>query len=119
MIFRVTPFKESALAQFEDLSDCDYFGDELAPTLKAVGWLDNEKRFRTGPMEPELFAKLKTLLIDPWQPTVFGGCHECEICQFDPPLGHSNLFVPNGSTIFVCPELIAHYIGITLLPTAR
>ncbi len=104
-------FIEPTLAHFEDLSDCDYFGDERAQTLKAVGWLDNEKMFRTGRIEPELFAKLKTLLIDPWQPFVFGGCHECELCQFDAPFGHANLFVPNGSTIFVCPELIVHYIA--------
>ncbi len=64
-------FIEPTLAHFEDLSDCDYFGDERAQTLKAVGWLDNEKMFRTGRIEPELFAKLKTLLIDPWQPNVF------------------------------------------------
>lgn len=84
---------------------------EHAHKLLAVGWLTDDKPFPTGAMDAETFAKLKCLLTDPWQPGVFCGVHECELCQYDPPYGHSNLFVPNGSLIFVCPELIIHYIA--------
>ncbi len=42
---------------------------------------------------------------------VFHGVHNCELCQYDPPSGHTNLFVPNGSSIYVCPELVIHFIA--------
>lgn len=57
------------------------------------------------------FDKLKNLLKDPWQPFAFSGVHHCKLCQYDSPSGHANLFVPDGSRIFVCPELIVHYIA--------
>ena len=42
---------------------------------------------------------------------VSAGVHNCELCQYDPPHGHLNLFVPDGTRILVCPELITHYIA--------
>jgi hypothetical protein len=99
------------VTHFDDLSECDYFGDEHAHALRAVGWLALDNAFPTGRTDLHGFAKLKELLIDPWQPMVFGGVHDCEFCQFDPPHSHANLFVPNGCLIFVCPELIVHYIA--------
>jgi hypothetical protein len=105
------PIEDEAVAYFEDLSNCDYFGDDLASELTAIAWLTNDVAFSTGKTPDESYAKLKLLLIDPWQPMIFGGCHDCELCQFDRPYGHSNLFVPNGSLIFVCPEMILHYIA--------
>lgn len=105
------PLEESPLTHFDDLTECDYFGAEHAHSLRAVGWLAVGKAFSTGRTDSETFAKLKVLLNDPWQPMVFGGIHHCELCQFDPPHSHANLFVPNNSIIFVCPELIVHYIA--------
>jgi hypothetical protein len=99
------------VAYFKDLSCCDYFGDGLASELSAIAWLTDGVEFRTGKTPIESYIKLKQLLADPWQPMVFVGCHDCELCQFDRPLGHSNLFVPNGSIIYVCPEMILHYIA--------
>jgi hypothetical protein len=84
---------------------------EHAHTLLAVGWLTNDQPYRTGPIDFEVFSKLKDLLNDPWQPMVCCGVHHCELCQFEPPHGHANLFVPGSSIIFVCPELITHYIA--------
>ncbi|GAA5511108.1 hypothetical protein Rcae01_06621 [Novipirellula caenicola] len=42
---------------------------------------------------------------------VFGNANECELCRFDLPHCHANLFVPDGSVIFVCPGLIVHFIA--------
>lgn len=99
------------MTYFEDLSNCDYFGDEFASELIAIGWLTYGIDFAKGKISEEVYAKLKQLLVDPWQPMVFAGCHECELCQFDAHFTYLNLFVPNGSRIFVCPEMILHYIA--------
>lgn len=86
-------------------------GDEHVHALRAVGWLTGDKAFPTGATDPNCFAKMNVLLVAPRQPMVFGGVHDCELCQFDPPYGHANLFVPNGSLIFVFPELLVHYVA--------
>jgi hypothetical protein len=100
------------MAYFNDLEECNYFGPEHAHTLRSIGWLANDQRFTTGATPAHAFAVLKELLVNPWQPAVVSGIHECELCQYDRPAGCNNLFVPNGATIFVCPELIAHYIAV-------
>lgn len=95
---------------FSDLSKCDYFGD-VPENLVAVGWLANSSPFAVGSIPAESFAKLKSLCVDCWQPMVSCGSHECELCQFDVPRGSANLFIPDGTRIFVCPELVLHYIA--------
>jgi hypothetical protein len=99
------------MTYFADLSPCDYFGAEHSDVLRATGWLSDTEAFRIGPTPIPVFEKLKSLLHDPWQPMVFGGVHACELCQFDGPLGYANLFVPATSCIYVCPELIVHYVA--------
>ncbi len=99
------------MTHFDDLAPCDYFGDEHIGVLHAIGWLTDSESFETGLTTAEVFARLKALLNDPWQPMVSAGVHNCELCQYDPPHGHLNLFVPDGTRILVCPELITHYIA--------
>ncbi|MDB4759755.1 hypothetical protein OAG34_00930 [bacterium] len=99
------------MTHFDDLTECDYFGAECCQSLRAIGWLIKDKPFTTGKMDSDAFAKLKELMQDPWQPMITLGVHECELCQFDAPCGNGNLFVPNGNVVFVCPELIVHYIA--------
>jgi len=36
------------MAWFEDLSPCDYFGEEFAGDLRAVGWLALGQPYPTG-----------------------------------------------------------------------
>ena len=105
------------MAWYEDLENCDYFGDYLGPeaanSLLAVGWLERGHHFTSGNIDKEIYDRLCELLQDPFQPGIFMGIHECELCQWQFSVkfaGSSNLFVPNGETIFVCPELILHYI---------
>lgn len=99
------------LTHFNDLTECNYFGEVSASSLRAVGWLTIDKPFVTGPMDKDVFVKIKELLRDHWQPMVTLGVHHCDLCQFDSPCGSANLFVPNGDLIFVCPELVVHYIA--------
>lgn len=96
---------------YPDLSNCNYFGDKCVDILVAVGWLTNTSPFEVGPTPEHIFTKLKALVIDHWQPMSIMGMHHCELCQFDSPGGAANLFIPAGTSIFVCPELITHYIA--------
>src|ERR1041385_4465800 len=105
---------------FEDLARCTYFTGH--PELIAVGWLDDKHSFRSGRIEPRLFETLAALLMDPWQPFVVAGVHDCELCRFSGGpgvvrvgdsriyVGSTNLFVPHGDAVFIAPSLILHYV---------
>jgi len=96
---------------YRDLATCDYFGGGASGCLKAVGWLERGKDFPRGDTDPKVFDRLVKLLHDPFQPAVIMGSHECDLCQFPGQhIGTTNLFVPANETIYVCPELILHYI---------
>jgi hypothetical protein len=93
------------------LAACDYFGPAPAERLRAVGWLERGQPFATGSVSPRAYEALKQLLVEPWQPVVSCGPHQCDLCQFDGPMHASNLFLPAGDVIFVAPAMIAHYIA--------
>lgn len=100
---------------YEDLSKCDYFGEEHANILTSVGWLENKKTFPTGVIPKGFYDKLCELSINPWRFAVFRGFHQCDLCQFQfeyrGERGSSNIFIPHSEKIYVCPELITHYIN--------
>ena len=115
------------MAWYEDLSPCDYFGEEYAADLRAVGWLSREHPYPTGDVAREFFEALCELLRRPWNPITFMGYHECEFCRFTggastevvredgsqlriPAQSLMNLFVPGQGVIYVSPESIVHYI---------
>jgi hypothetical protein len=78
----------------------------------AVGWLERGHQHATGTVAPEVFAKLESLLIDPWQPAVTAGLHLCDLCTFKAEKsGTKNLFVPGDRRVYVAPELILHYVN--------
>jgi hypothetical protein len=96
---------------YKDLENCDYFGTKAANSLLAVGWLERGHDFTSGNIDKEIYDRLCELFQDPFQPVISAGLHICDLCQFSEKFGGvHNLFVPNGETIFVCPELILHYI---------
>ena len=100
------------MATYIDLDPLPYFGEEPADTLRAIGWLGRERPFNKGPISEDVYRRLKVLLISPFQPFVVAGFHECELCQFEQEAaGSANLFVPFEGRLFVCPELILHYIN--------
>ena len=95
---------------FEDLSPCTYFPTEVP--LTAVGWLDADHHFTTGPVDRIVYDALIALLANPWQPLVAMGPHQCNLCRFKPEArGSANLFLPAGRIMYVSPEMILHYIN--------
>lgn len=100
---------------YEDLNDCDYFGKEHAKTLTAIGWLENGKEFSADKIPKNVYEKLCELRKNPWGFAVFRGFHECDLCQFQfefqSERGSSNIFIPHKGKIYVCPDLITHYIN--------
>ena len=100
------------MAWFSDLSPCPYFGQEHAGYLRAVGWLERGHEFTTGTADELVYRRLAELLQSPWKPVMFAGVHGCQLCQYQPGChGNSDLFVPGNGVVFVCPELITHYMN--------
>jgi hypothetical protein len=95
---------------FEDLSPCTYFAVDVK--LVAVGWLERDKSYGAGAVDRRVYDALVEMRKNPWQPFVSAGLHECDLCSFEPEVrGSANLFIPAEGTIFVCPELIVHYMN--------
>jgi len=99
------------MAWFEDLSPCDYFGPQCAETLQAVGWLERGHAFPQGKADRRVFDRLAEFRKDPWQPVLSAGPHNCDLCSYNGEAGVSNLFIPGNGRLFVCPELIVHYMN--------
>ena len=101
---------------FEDLTECNYFGEENAEILTAIGWLENGKKFSTGTVPRDVYFKLCEFKKNPWRFSVFMGFHQCDLChfqfEFSGEKGISNIFIPGNGKIYVCPELITHYINV-------
>lgn len=110
------------MTHYADLSPCDYLPLADARKPLAIGWLDAESPYPKGDVDEQFMAKLVELLVDPWQPAVAMGRHECPFCRFSggpatfqfgnttARMGVSNLFVPATGVIYVAPSLILHYI---------
>ncbi|MGE0434769.1 MAG: hypothetical protein AB7S36_21115 [Planctomycetota bacterium] len=81
------------------------------PWLRGVGWLDRGTPFETGAVAEDFVVRLRSLLQAAFQPVIFPGVHTCDVCQYNGAIGSSNLFVPGDGVLFVCPELIVHYIS--------
>ncbi|HRH44635.1 MAG TPA: hypothetical protein PKY82_23565 [Pyrinomonadaceae bacterium] len=100
---------------YEDLTQCDYFGEQYPKFLTAIGWLENGKPYSTDTIPRDVYTKLCEFSKNPWTFAVFMGHHLCDLCQFqfenDSAKGVSNIFIPHNGKIYVCPELITHYIN--------
>jgi hypothetical protein len=95
---------------FEDLSPCTCF--PVDAKLVAVGWLDRGKPYPTGAVERLAYDALVEMRKNPWQPLVCMGSHACNLCQFEPGArGAANIFIPSEGVIYVCPEMIVHYMN--------
>jgi hypothetical protein len=81
--------------------------------LVAVGYLDREHPYTKGACDYSVYAKLVELLNDPWCPAVSPGGHSCNLCRFYPEArGFTTLFVPGDSVLYICSDLITHYINV-------
>src|ERR1043165_5309086 len=97
------------MTAYRDLERIDLFE---GPGFLAVGWLERDTSFPTGLTPASVFQRLEVLLADPFQPVVSAGKHACTLCQFKSERsGSINLFVPGNGVIYVCPELVLHYIN--------
>jgi hypothetical protein len=96
---------------YADHAPCTYFGEDCAPNLKAIGWLAADQPYRTGDLPPIVTSNLVRLLKNAYQPVFFLGGHTCELCPENGVSGYLNLFVPAKGFLYVCPELILHYIS--------
>jgi len=100
------------MAWYADLEACSCFGERIAPILRAVGWLERGQWFPTGGIDAQVFARPVEMRKDQWQPIVAAGFHECDLCQYESEAsGTRNLFIPRAGSLYVCPELIVHYIN--------
>jgi hypothetical protein len=101
--------------------------------LLAVGWLQPDKSFSTGPASKEFFTKLCQLTQnDIWVPWASGGVHFCEFCRFTGGNGAfhytggsgvfefegysvagcctSEIYIPGDNAIYMSPMSILHYM---------
>jgi hypothetical protein len=85
------------------------------PHVRAVGWLDAAHPFPKGVAAPEVLAKVQAFA-RAWGESVralgwpmMAGRHTCDLCGRARASG--NFAVPHGAVLFVCPEMIAHYIA--------
>jgi hypothetical protein len=100
------------MAWYEDLAACNYFGLGPAQGLRAVGWLERGQPYPVGRVEPGVFDRLAELARDPWQPATAAGPHPCDLCLYRAEAwGTANLFVPGDGVLYVCPELVIHYMN--------
>jgi hypothetical protein len=96
---------------YEDLTECDYFGKFYARILTSIGWLKKEKPFTVGKVSQNVYLKLCEFNKMPLNFAVFRGFHQCDLCKSKEAKGNSNIFIPHNGKIYVCPELITHYIN--------
>jgi hypothetical protein len=98
------------MAFLSDLCPCTYLPCDPGDAILSIGWLEKGAEFRKGRVPANVFARLKELCRRPWQPFVACGFHECTLCQLEGARGSANVFIPGEGVIYVCPELILHYI---------
>jgi hypothetical protein len=86
-----------------------------APYVRAVGWLDASEPFPIGVVEATVLDRIRTFA-KAWGASVtalgwpiFRGWHTCNLCGAARASG--NFAVPQGDVLFVCPEMLAHYVA--------
>ena len=84
------------------------------PHVRAVGWLAASHPFATGELAPlagdrvAVYAARWRQSVDALDWPMAAGLHTCELCgAFD---AGGNFGVPAGDLLFVCPEMLGHYV---------
>ncbi|MEO0481402.1 MAG: hypothetical protein AAF196_18180 [Planctomycetota bacterium] len=98
------------MTAYQDFHPIDCFGPPPSDRRIAIGWLERGTEYSQGEVTRDFFERLKALVANRFEPVLSVGLHQCDLCQFDGPLGSGNLFVPDGERMFVCPELVVHYV---------
>jgi uncharacterized protein YjiS (DUF1127 family) len=100
------------MAHYHDLAHCDYFPMLPIDRLLAVGWLELGFEHQRGDPGAAVYAALKKLLEDPWQPVGFLGGQSCHFCRYDGFYSYRNVFIPGVNATYVAPQGILHYIAV-------
>ncbi len=86
------------------------------PHVRAIGWLALGQVYPQGNVGPEflsrltLFAGASSESVDALGWPVAAGPHTCEFCRLA--RGSDNFAVPGDSVVYVCPEMITHYVQV-------
>jgi hypothetical protein len=107
---------------FEDMGN--YTQVASGPQVRAVGWLAASQPYRSGVIDQPALEIIRQFAAR-WQQSVAAlawpvaaGFHTCELCGAARATG--NFGVPGDSVLFVCPEMICHYISAhNYLPPAQ
>ncbi|MEZ5424773.1 MAG: hypothetical protein R2747_00790 [Pyrinomonadaceae bacterium] len=87
-------------------------GDDYAEILIAVGWLEKGKTYATGETPKGVCERLLEFRKTSVLRLGFCGRHQCDFCgsEFIDEFGAVTIFVAYKNKIYVCPDLIVHYI---------
>ncbi len=111
------------MTHFRDLAPCTYFPFAPGKKLLAVGWLGPDHKYTKGKVARRVVVNLRRLLVQPWQPVLTPGWHDCEFCERRSRsfkfsyegkpirIGVLSVFVPGDGILYVAPSLILHYIN--------
>lgn len=84
--------------------------------VRAVGWLDVAQPYRKGRVDAMVVERLRSFAKN-WGESVTAldwpvaaGMHTCNLCQRFRASG--TFGVPSGQILFVCPEMLAHYVEV-------
>ncbi len=95
---------------FADLSPCTYFRVDVP--LVAVGWLERGKPYTIGNVDRAIHDALVEMRKHPLPRMTFRGYHHCALCPYaGEAKGCVNLLLPGDGVLYVCPELIVHYMN--------
>lgn len=96
---------------YEDLTECNNFGDLFPANHIAVGWLENGKSYTKGKIPEEIVNKIYELYNTSEIRHRFCGYHKCDFCDYvNVELGATTIWVTYKEVIYNCPALIIHYI---------
>jgi hypothetical protein len=82
--------------------------------VRAVGWLHPDHPYPLGRVPPEFLTRLQRFATSWLESTqalgwgLFRGRHGCQFCSKACMFG--NFGVPSDEVLFVCPEMVAHYV---------
>lgn len=87
--------------------------------LIAIGWLGDKKDFPVGNVPQEFIDRLTRLITYQGNTvTVYRGYFPCAFCGYNgmltnvqPEMGGGILLVPGMNIVFICPDMILHYVS--------
>jgi hypothetical protein len=97
---------------FPDLGSETEIAD--APFVRAIGWLAPESPYPRGVVSPDCLARIADFCALCTESAIAlgwpfaAGPHHCEFCGEAAAAG--NLGVPASDLLYVCPEMLAHYV---------